>query len=235
MTDNSDLRKDIVGAFDILLSRQDISLTLPETFNSLMKTLEARLSAYGDFSVLQFVYGYFVSFAKSPDMQIDHKALLHTKRQLLGKEPYWNTYLINHDLAKLLAGEGLRVYQEILLLIDKMNQTGNTNLDECRQLKKAVEKNGYLIYVNTLPELLVAHLANILGRLPNQDPAVYDPLGVHELPYRLRYSSIRPKESTVSVQAQLDYCVGMLRKLAGEEILFVDVHLMSDGYLINLR
>lgn len=231
----NDIRNNILNAFDIILSRSGVMEPIPSPFNELVKTIEAQLDTYGNFTLTRIAYGYFVSFVTSSGMQIDPDALLHAKNQLLGKIPYWNTYLINHNLASLLKEESLKLYEQIILLMDMLKQTHKIGSNEYKQLRNSVEEICYLVQVNTLAELLVAHLANILSRLPDQELAVYDPMGIHKLPYRLRYSSIRPKESTVSVWEQLRYCESMLQKLKGEEILFVDVHLTMDGYLINLR
>jgi hypothetical protein len=224
------LRKTILNAVDTLLNKPEHANNALAVVNRLYQDfIRDRQNA---FSVERVVYGSFLHELLDSDVQRERICLQIIQDQLLGIQPYIHTYALKYRFIDLLEGESLVAYNELVRLFDmfiqKIHNPGQEEPADYEDLREILYLRYQQIHAKTVPELLVIQACHILLSLPD-NTKTFDAMEF--------FSGIYPTPSmVVTVDSQLDYVRGFLNKLLGEEVLFVDVHLLpNENFMINLR
>jgi hypothetical protein len=223
------LCKTILDAVDTLLNKpEDVPNTLAVVNRLYYGFIRDRQNA---FSIESVIYGSFLHELLDSDVQRERICLQIIRDQLLGTQPYTHTYALKYRFIDLLEGESLAAYNELVRLFDmftqKIHDPGQEKPADYADLGEILYLRYQQIHAKTVPELLVIQACHILLSLPD-NTKTFDAMEF--------FSSIYPTSSMVTVDSQLDYVRGFLNKLLGEEVLFVDVHLLpNENFMINLR
>ena len=224
-------RNTIVWAIESLLEHPNQK----EDVNQVLALLRHKLSEEKNlFSFDSIVFGPFLSQVLSSEVQLEPETMIILKDELIGKTPYWNTYALKYDFTKLLYGDTLEAYQRLKEFLNLLVSYLNTN----GVLEDIVERYEDLLEVlyefcygklqsNTIAELLLGQSCHILLSLPHPILSYFDVQDV--------FSSIYPISDMEKTNNQLGHVQGLLQKLEGKIVLFVDVHLLTDGFILNLR
>lgn len=223
------IHDEIIHAIDILLEQPNQQQEANRILESLFNHFHEKEHI---FSLSSIVYGRFIQIVKAPEFQTNHAALSIFKNQLLGQTPYWATYALKYDFVGLLQGDFLQAYQKLEeLLTIFAERLGNPRRNIPTIPEDLTEILHDLCYEQlrpyTIAELLVAHGCHILLSLPDDGNESYDILNV--------FGSIYPVSSIETVDTHLKYVRDILQKLQGKKVLFVDVHILPEGFVINFR
>ncbi len=227
-------RAQLLQAINTLLSepaQKDVTLaTLTELYEKFLEPENA-------FSIASLVFGGLVNEVRSRYAQIDHSILLLRRDQLEGKIPHRISFALKYNFSVLLHRPAQEAYELLGVLLNRYKQMleqpgqGKSSTDALDDQFEALHQLCYFILVaDQLPELLVAEGAHLLLSLPDPPSPTFNLAGD-----TAAFSTIFPVESVENTQVQLDYIESLMRKLQGHETLFVDIHLLSEGYLMNIR
>ena len=225
------IRDEIVRAIDILVEQPNQR----QEANHIMRQLSGHFQEKGHiFSLNSIVYGYFIRIVKAPEFQTDYTALSTFKSQLLGQAPYWATYALKYNFVELLQGEFLQSYRKLqqllTILADRLNEKdlGQQGLESYENVREMLYESCYEhLKPYTIAELLVAHGCHILLSLPDDGNEYFDTLNT--------FGGIYPVSNIEAVDKHLNQVKDLLRKLQGDAVVFVDVHILSEGFVINWR
>lgn len=169
--------------------------------------------------------------------------------ELHGQKSAWSTQYIKRNLVPYLQDDGRETYrtiQDVIKLREShTTEAGIADLTENEEYSDAIEKLLTLyderLPPKTLPELLVAHIANLIVQLPDE-PAdeillADDFSGVNAITPDRRpgVTDCIDTEITDSLSKRLSYVKDLIAKLEGQEVLYVDINFLPGGYVINLR
>lgn len=225
------VRDEIVRIIDILLNQPDQSKEANRLLHSLHQYF---LEKEHIFSLDSIVYYPFIQLVGSPEFQKDRTALSVFKDQLLGQIPYWNTYALKYNFVELLQGDAVEAYQKLRQLLTIFTKRLN-KLDPIQDISENYEdlldRLDDLCYKRlhpyTLAEFLVAQGCHILLKLPRGESEYFDTLDVFE--------GIYPVSTIESVNNHLKFVEDILQKLQGEIVLFIDVHILPNGFVLSSR
>jgi len=229
----SQVRYEIAQAIEMLLAQPERS----EEANRILRAFHHRFHEKEHIlSLDSIVFGGLVHEALSSEAQREPSILSVLRDELMGHIPYRNTYALKHNFAELLYGDALEAYQklkEIFAIVAGRVGTPMTLQDMSEEYKDLGESLYELCYeklqTHTIAELLVAQGCHVLLTLPDDGSEYID------LKDPFYFSTIYSISGMEAVGPHLKYVESILQKLEGKAILFVDVHLLPRGFVINLR
>lgn len=231
---NSQVRCEIQQALETLLHR-------PGEREEAIEALEAFENKFSEdaFSLEALVFGGIVQEALSEPAPDEPEWISALIDGLAGRTHYANAYALQYNLVRLLKDEALEAYQKLKTMLSIVAGRMGTPIkweDESEAYKDLTESLFELCYermsCDTIADFLVVQGCHVLFSVPDDGSECFD---VREEWHG--FSTIFPADlpAKLPIQPHLDYVEGILRKLEGEEVLFVDVHILPEGFVITLR
>lgn len=223
------LRPIILNTIDSILMNAEHKESDIASLNNIYDHLHETQNA---FLIDNIVFGHFIHLLTDNEVKRDTKLLQTIKDQLSGEKPYIQTYALRYPFVELLSGEIMDAYQELLSMYDYVTRkVNNSKVEEIPKNYSELRENLFLRYgrikAKVIPDLLVIQACHTLLSLPD-DQRSFDVMDV--------FSSIYPKPTITAIETQLSYVQGILNKLLGDEVLYIEVCILPDGnYMINLR
>ncbi len=231
----SQVRYKVVQAIDVSLEQPDQK----EETNQILRTTYQEFIE-SPFSLDSIVFGSIVHKALGTVAQEDEKVLRILRDKLLGQVPSRNTYALKYNFVELLQGEAYEAYEKLRSLLPLIaDRVGASDIPSHESAEsEAYEDLGESLYelcyekmqTCTIADLLVAQGCQVLLSLPDDGSEYFDITSD-----KSSYSSIYPVSSIEAVDVHLKYVEGILERLEGKAVLFVDVHLLPEGFVLNLR
>jgi hypothetical protein len=229
------LRRELIRALEMLLAQP----SQREEANQVLHTLELEFfeeTRKHVVSLDHIVFGSFVSAATSGEVQSDPSVLSALRDELIGRVPYRSTCALKCNLVESLHGDAFEAYCKLKKLLAVVTDRVGTPMtledmsEEYTDFRESLYELCYeKLQTHTIAELLVAQGCHVLMTLPDDGSEYID----MEDPFDIStFYSIPDMEA---VGPHLKYVESILQKLEGKAILFVDVHLLPSGFVINLR
>lgn len=227
---SNQIRTQIIQAIDILIENQENQ----EKANQILNSLYHKFSEEDQYFYLDsIVFMPFVQLARTSYFQRETSSLLHIKKQLLGEHLYTNIYAYKHNFSDILSENTSKTYQTLKkFLTMRLDLTEMfSHVDEFSQdyqdIRSELITSCDDLLPNTLPNLLVINAVESLIKVSYIRSEEFDIID--------RFSSTAPTSSVENLKLYLAYIEHLVQKIEGEEVLFVDVHLLSSGFVVNLR
>lgn len=223
------LRTIILDAVDSMLLNSTDKKNVIASINDVYRQL---LEVQNAFLIERIVYGHFIHLLTDSEVQSSIKWLQSIKEQLSGQQLHIHTYVLRYPFVQLLEGETLEVYQGLLKLYNIVVQkVNNLKLDEIPEDYEEFRENVFLLYggikAKSVADLLVIQACHTLFSIPD-DQRSFDVTEV--------FGSIYPTPTITTIDTHFSYIQGILNKLLGNEVLYVEVCILPDAnYMINLR
>lgn len=230
------IRDLLIKAIDALLSEPPLT----EEYETCMETINNRLFWREQIFTLDHIaFGAIAQRVYSKEFRATKSELLMHKNRLLGERNRWSSYALKHKFLDLLEVDELETYagikQVLGILKSSMSQSNPEITDEYK------EKHGYIHEythrerpIVTLPQLLLSYVGNVLLHLPADGAASFDVFGRDKK--GASFGTLMPPASSIeTLDTHIQYVEGMMNKLEGNAVLFVDVAFTPEGYIMNLR
>lgn len=232
------IRSLLLEALDLLIDSSD-SLQTNKAVNILSPLLSRFTAKEQLYSIESLVFGIFVKDINSPSTQANKEDLLILRDELLGRNPHWHSYAIKDDFAKSMNDLTVRTYKNLCSSIELFRMALSTNTiypqhDVSSNLDDLLEDLHSLCYhdmiVSSLSDLIVSQAGHIILSLPTPPKKTFDILDPSS-----RWGTFGLASSIEKTETQLDYVESLIQKIEGRSVLFVDIHIHSEGFVINLR
>jgi hypothetical protein len=227
------LRQQIIDLIDSRLENPDLDDTPQDILLWFTKIMNGEES----FSIERIVFGGFLLEVMTTE---EPGILREVRQELTVGKPYWGTYVVKYRFVELLQDEMLHAYETLQnlyeLLIRKCRQSATEYIGagelEKQELYREVLSD--LVYgrlaPETIHELLLAQACNALIALPYHFPVKFNLADEESI-----FSTLQAPEHVVELVDYLEHTRDALMKLQGMEPLFIDVHLLPEGYSLSLR
>lgn len=230
---HSDVRQKILKSINVLIHH-----VREEEVNQALTCLQSLEHHFTSdlFSVNSVVFRGFVGMALDSATLSERVVLDQLKKELLGVVPSLNTYAIKHSFVHLLDCESQQAYLLLrqlyaLLTSNYGSQPEDETLEEEDELREQLhDLCSEKIVATTIPQLLVTHTAQAILSLPYDYAETFDLMDEE-----VGFSTILPVSSQESLQEHLEYIGNMLKKIEGKKTLFIDIHILPEGFVLNLR
>lgn len=224
-------REKLIGYVEILLNSTDEEEI--KAIEKIIEELNKRIDIETRFSIERIVYSYFIWRAIDYYDPPIHAVRKHILKTLRGEIPYQQCYALKYNMVEFLKGRSLEAYEWLV----KYFELFNANKIDTDEYKEAKNKSWELcceeLKPTLLPELMIAHIRHLLWCLPVKNIPSFD-IADYDSPDS--FSSIYPRQPMeVTMTSQLNYIKELLRKIKGEDVLFVHIQLLSDSYNLNFR
>lgn len=229
----TELRNTLIKIIEMLLNYPEKVKFAKQTLANLEHEL---LTPRNLISIEKIVFGSTISALNDEEVQLDSNSLTAIKNDLLGTVPYKHTYALKYNFVELLDEVSLEIYQKskhlLNIIIARINNEPiiNNISEEYTNFYESLYDLSYdKLQIKTIADLLVSQISHLLLCLPDDGTEYID---MADPP---RYSTIYSILDKEPILPHLDYINLLLKKLEGEVILFVDVHILKEGFAINLR
>jgi hypothetical protein len=208
-----------------------------EAIHSLLTLKELLLKREYAFDIECLAYGGIITLALDSEVQANSQILVELQNQLDGRKPYWKSYLLRYDFQTVLQARSLDAYHLVRELVDAYSE--QTKLQSGRSLEQErydneLEKLFLLCHEAITPrniaDLLVSQASHTLLALPNPPVTSFNVQDTVT-----GFSTIYPVDELEMVHGHLDHIQRLLRKLQGIESLYVDIHILPSGLVVNVR
>ena len=207
---------------------------------SRLQSLKLQLLARSrEFKLDDLVYGGPLIETCSFIEPLDKAGLNLLLDQLRGTLPYYKSYVFFRDFRELLNDDSRQQYDLLLQLTTSYEQCLGSLNDTGTIVDRTVyEDKMDLLYSLTyrgkrpanLPEFAIGLGCHILLSLPDPPSPSYN---IQE--DESSFSTILPVDKSEDTLNQLNYINSLLAKVKGEVSLYVDIQIVSSGYVFNLR
>jgi hypothetical protein len=227
------LRQLIIEIIDSKLDNPDLD-KIPQ---DVILWFNKMINGEDSFSIESIVFGGFLIEVMTTEEPSELRAL---RQELEGHQPYWNTYVAKHRFLDLLQGDMLQAYETLQslyhLLVEKCSQGADDSYSPEALEKQELYRDtlSTLVYNNLKPEtiyeLLLTQACQALISLPYYYPVRFNPADEDNI-----FSTLHVPEHVVQLLDYLEHTKAALMKIQGAEPLFIDVHLLADGYFLSIR
>lgn len=228
------MQKDLRRTLILLIAK--LQTPPPESkvaFAELLRLKDALEAPEHIFDIANLVWGSTVQALTDPEMQWGKAEYEALRQELRGQSGSFQTYALKHPFVDLLDEAGKQAYQQAKFIVHERLQAlaadPPTTLFSEAYEQVADTLSEYQRTPITLADLILAHICTHLFQLP--EVASFDILDeeMHG------FSSILPSAAVIDVRQELAHLEGMLHKLEGNAVLFVEVGLLPQGYILNIR
>lgn len=158
-------------------------------------------------------------------------------RELKGQKRNWNTTAIKHDFTPHLSDKFRALYHGLQKIVTLLNQEDELESSEIELIDSYADDlyEGIETEISeTIDDLIIITACNVLFRLPSNYPKHFDLLDERG-GYGSKFSSIGSRNIMVDIDEHVSYLEGLLEKLEGKRTLYIDVSIISEYHLINIR
>jgi|GEM_PF-4846667 len=161
----------------------------------------------------------------------DDSVTTHARKQLIGIKPYWNTIVSLHDLRQLLTESELAYYERIKNVLSRVEQKQFPESRAFREAKRDLSPQKNIPNCENIAQLLLCDIAFTVYNMPIRDDN-----------YKFRSGNVNTLNAInpdvgipLQQDTQIEYIHTMLRKLEGQETLFIHVRFIGDTRSIFFR
>lgn len=228
-------RSQILRAVELLINHPNTieAEQANQTLTSLWSKFSEKEQIY---SIESLVFNIFVQDIKNSGTQAHRDELIRLRDELLGTASHWHSYAIRSDFTKSMTDSTIKTHNilQVVFVEYKRVLLGNAldeNLDIIGELLEELHLSCYQNQpANFLVELLVFQACHTLLTLPIPPQKI---VNIHD--GESRWGSFGTGSAIVNVEDQINYVGDILRKIKGELVVFVDVHMLSEGFVLNVR
>lgn len=189
------------------------------------------------YSLASIVFGGTIVYLSSKEVEREPEVLDMVDRELKGQERNWNTTAIKHDFTLHLSDKFRALYHGLQKIISLLNQEDELESSEI-ELIVAYADDLYEGIKTEIPEtiddLIIITACNVLFQLPSNYPKHFN-LSDERGGYGSLFSSIGSRDIVVDIHEHVSYIDGLLEKLEGKRTLYIDVSIILEYHLINIR
>jgi hypothetical protein len=227
------LRQQIIDVIDSRLENPD----LDETPRDILLWFNKIMNGEESFSIERIVFGGFLREVMTTQ---EPGVLSEVRQELTGGKPYWGKYVVKYRFIELLQDEMLHAYETLQNLYELLIRKCRQSADECFGPEELEKQELYrevlsdLVYgrlaPETIHELLLTQACNALIALPYYFPVRFNLADEESI-----FSTLQAPEHVVELVDYLEHTRDALMKLQGTEPLFIEIHLLAEGYSLSLR
>ncbi|MCU0520967.1 MAG: hypothetical protein MUF84_09775 [Anaerolineae bacterium] len=186
------------------------------------------------YSLNSLVYGGLAHELQNPCARKEQEVLLTLREELSGHTSNYHSFALKMDFLTLLTEEARETYRDLQILLEAVARQAREWPDA--GMSEVVESLTESLYSRcyggdppvTIAELLLGQACHVLLSLPSD---CTDRFGIETS----RYSTVFPEPESAPVEPHLQYVQRLLLQLAGDSILFVDIQLLPEGYVLSCR
>jgi hypothetical protein len=189
------------------------------------------------YSLASIVFGSTIIYLSSKEVEREPEIIDIVGKELKGQERNWNTTAIKHDFTLYLSDKFCALYrglQKIVTLLNQEDALGSGTIELIDSYADDLYEGIETEIPETIDDLIIITACNVLFLLPSHYPKHFD-LSDERGGYGAKFSSIGSRDIMVDIDEHISYIVGLLDKLEGKRTLYVDVSIISEYHLINLR
>lgn len=221
------MKQKLINAIEIVLNYSD-----PENITIALEDVRNELRKYPWFALESIVYRPFFSLLESYEVQSDEQWLKSLKDSLQGVEPYWRSHVFQYEFDKHIDSKWEETLSSARILHKFVLDNLGSDLrqfEQYRELHRMAQRLfSSMEEVKTLPELIIATLAQTLILLPvnGSDSNVIS---------HTSYNSTLPsKEMKIVTSERLQRANKLDKQLAGKLPFYLDVHFTEFAYILNI-
>lgn len=227
----STVRYKIIQAIELFLNQPDSKKIACQILDAIRQEFLNNI-----FALDSVVFGGIVEDARSLLLCGEIDSLHALRDELMGQIPSRNSYALKYNFVELLGQESYETYRKLTKLLQIISQridvsmTSREEIENYEDLRESLYVSCYeKMQVCTLADLLVAQGCHILLLLPDNGAMYFD---IADSAFSSIYPPVYSQEA---IEPHLTYVKSLLQKLEGKAALFVDIHLLPEGFVLNLR
>ena len=218
----------------ILVSGNEV-LAVSKRLSELKSQLTVRARA---FELPNLIYGGLIAEAASLSKMDDKEGLEILLSELIGERPYYKSYVFFDDLRDLLNETSFTHYQLLKELTIAYRQridslvvaSTNDEIIRDQQLDQLHELTYEISAPSNLPEFAIRVASHTLCLLPEPPARSFNLQDSAS-----SFSTILPANRKIETVSTIEYIDNLLKKIQGEEPIYVDICISSSGNLITIR
>jgi hypothetical protein len=233
---NETTRSMLLHALDMLIEGTNI-----EEANTVLQVLEDQYrEKYQLFSLDRLFFGALITLSLDDEFQSQTESLIHIRSQLTGKQPHWGTYALKYDFTEFFSATMLNAFQQIaeLLVLIEESQKRLEHWEHFDNLHEDLYTFLFEILVPThLSEMLQGLLIHAALVLPIwRLSEIGDTFDAANSDTSAGFSLIWPPETIEDTYLNhTQYLRSLIRKIKGEEIVYVDLTIVPNHSMLNIR
>jgi hypothetical protein len=233
---NEATRNTIFRALEMLIDETNI-----EEANAILRSLKTQYhKALPIFSLDSLFFGGLITAALDDEFQSQKESLIQIRDELTGKQPYWKTYALKYDFVRLFGPEMHKAFQQIIELVEMVEEPEQRleNRERFEDLHEYLHAFLFEILVPThLTEMLLGLLIHAALVLPIWRPSeVGDIFDVANSDTSGSFCLIWPPETLEDTYLNhTRYLRSLIQKIKGQEILYVDLTIVPNHSMLNIR
>jgi hypothetical protein len=209
--------------------------------NDILRSLDTRYNKVPSiFSLDSLFFGGLITAALDDEFQSQKSSLIQIRDELIGKQPYWKTYALKYNFTELFSPEMEKAFQWIIELLNLVENHSERIV--YRERFEDLHESLYTFVYESLipmhlPELLLGLLIHAALVLPIWRPSeTSDTFDAANDDTSGGFSLIWPPPSLEDTYLNhTAYLRSLLRKIKGEEIVYVDLTIVPNHSLLNIR
>lgn len=187
------------------------------------------------YSIDSLVFNIFVQDFKNPNTQAHRDELIRLRDELSGKTSHWHSYAIKNNLTESMSDSIKTIYGILQNAFKEYKKILEHEFDkDIDILGEFLEELHLSCYqkqpAESLGELLVFQACHMLLMLPVPPRKI---IGICD--EESKWGNFGNDSTTVSIEDQINHIGYLLQKIKGELVVFVDVHIVSEGFLFSAR
>lgn len=229
------IRSQILRAVELLINHPNT--TEAEQANQTLASLWSKFSEKEQiYSLESLVFNIFVQDIKNSGTQSHRDELIRLRDELSGTASHWHSYAIRNDFTKSMTDSIMKTHNILQVAFAEykrvlLKNALDENLDIIGELLEELHSSCYQNQpANFLVDLLVFQACHTLLTLP-----VPPQKSVNIYNSESRWGSFGNGSAIVNVEDQINYIGDILQKIKGELVVFVDIHMLSEGFVFSVR
>lgn len=187
------------------------------------------------YSIDSLVFNIFVQDFKNLSTQAHRDELIRLRDELSGKASHWHSYAIKNDLTESMSDSIKTIYGILHGTFKEYKKILENDLDEDSDILGELLEDLHLSCYQKQPaeslvELLVFQACHMLLMLPVPPRKIIDVYDEES-----KWGSFGNGSTTINIEDQINHIGYLLQKIKGELAVFVDVHIVSEGFLFSVR